>query len=106
MLIGAMRPVAYLVPETVEHLTTIDDHPKLASLHVPRGMYTSARISKARPKDPTSLISANGISISIADSKARYPSSFAYFENQITTFACSPFRSPSARSTALRSSLH
>jgi len=68
--------VAYLVPETVEQLSTINDHPKLASLHVPRGVYTSARISKARPKDSTStLLGGNGISISnnrTVDSEARH----------------------------------
>jgi hypothetical protein len=72
-------PVAYLVPETVEQLTTINDHPKLASLHVPKGMYTSARISKARPKDSTLTLIGSGNGT--GDSKARHSSSFIYFKN-------------------------
>jgi hypothetical protein len=56
--------IAYLVPETVHQLNTINDDPMLASLYVPRGMYTSARSSKTRPKDSI-LSSTNGNSVSI-----------------------------------------
>ncbi|KAF8971096.1 Gti1/Pac2 family-domain-containing protein [Flammula alnicola] len=38
--------IAYFVPDTVHLLHSIDDHPLLANLRVPRGMYTSARTSK------------------------------------------------------------
>ncbi|KIM45334.1 hypothetical protein M413DRAFT_442010 [Hebeloma cylindrosporum] len=65
--------IAYVVPETVERLATINDHPELASLHVPRGMYTAARLSKTRRKDSTStFLSGDTISSSssgLADSQ-------------------------------------
>jgi hypothetical protein len=38
--------IAYFVPETVDQLNTIQDHPVLASLRVPKGMYISARNPK------------------------------------------------------------
>ncbi|KAF5321630.1 hypothetical protein D9619_001483 [Psilocybe cf. subviscida] len=45
--------IAYFVPETVDQLNTIQDHSMLASLRVPRGMYTSARNPKnTRPVHP------------------------------------------------------
>jgi hypothetical protein len=52
-------------------------------------MYTSARSTKARPKDSTlTLINGNEISNSkAAERKARHSGSFSYLENQITLAA-------------------
>ncbi|CAA7261806.1 unnamed protein product [Cyclocybe aegerita] len=51
--------IAYFTQETLDQLYTIDNHPLhpgLASLRVPAGMYTSARSSKTRPKEPLSYL--------------------------------------------------
>jgi len=44
--------IAYFTQETLEQLNTIDNHPLLANLRVPPGMYTCARTSKSRPPAP------------------------------------------------------
>ncbi|KDR75101.1 hypothetical protein GALMADRAFT_248998 [Galerina marginata CBS 339.88] len=50
--------IAYFTQETVGQLNTIDNHPLLANLQVPQGVYTCARSSKTRPQalPPTQII--------------------------------------------------
>jgi hypothetical protein len=90
------------VLETAEQFNT-NDHPKLAALHMPTGMYPSARSTKARPKDSTlTLINGNEISNSkTAESEA--PHSGSYFKNQMALAALyGPLLARSLHTAAIR----
>lgn len=75
--------VAYFVPDTVDQLNTIQDHPMLASLPVPKGMYTSARNPKnirlpqgyrpTRPRPPLAWTEGNGVGMHRGNEPVRKP---------------------------------
>ena len=91
------------VPETAEQFNTINDHPKLAGLHMPTGIYASPRSRKARLKDSTlTLINGNEISNSkTAESEA--PHSGSYFKNQMALAALyGPLLARSLHTAAIR----
>lgn len=74
---------AYFVPGTVNQLHTIDDIPRLRTVHPPEGMYTSAKLGKGRARGgeyyPTDIHSSSPTSApSSSPPSAPYHPSLVY----------------------------
>ncbi|KAF9482215.1 hypothetical protein BDN70DRAFT_450260 [Pholiota conissans] len=65
--------IAYFVPDTIHLLQTIDDHPLLASLYIPPGMYASARITR-RPHFPPPPTRSSSSPSNVLPTDPFYPS--------------------------------
>ncbi len=50
-----LSTAAYFIPATVDQLRTVDDDAQLARLHIPDGMYISAKMGKGRAPNYSSV---------------------------------------------------